>query len=346
VIIFKHKGHKVKPQRPQILRALFVLLVTGLLVSCLLTGLDGDISPPGDMSFMLMGSANAVEQTRNITINHFERYAYTSDGNGIIGIYNIANPRDPLLVHSLRLQIGGDFIRNMEIDASRNLFIAAGRGGLFIVNVLNSQMPVILYENPSINARHLSFEDDHIAVATDNGWILYNRTALDHLFEIRTHVYMDSPSPRKVLLQYPWLFVANIDRLDIFDLNTPPQSQPERTIYYSNFRDFDVDANGVFMALVTQGGLSFIDISNPLNATVLHSMGNNLNSRVIRIAQGRLFIASNSNVHVFRLTSLEETPKEESRLDLFHVVQDIAFHQGYTLITQGFNGFEIYRYLP
>jgi len=339
--------HKVKPQRPQILRALFVLLVTGLLVSCLLTGLDGDISPPGDMSFMFIGSATAVEQTRNMAINRFDRVAYTSDGSGIIGIYNIANPRDPLMVHSLRLQTGGEHIRKIEVDDNRNLYIAAGNGGLFIVNVLNPQMPVIHYENSSINARDLSFEDDHVAVINDNGWVLYNRTALDHLFEIRTHNYIDNPSPRKVLLRYPWLYVANADRLDIFDLNSPPQSRPERTITYNNFIDFDVDPNGVFMALITQNELIFIDISNPLVTSEIRRMGVNLNSRVIRISQGRLFISTWARtVHVFRLTTLLEIPEEETRINLPQVVQDISFHLGYILLSQGINGFEIYRYLP
>jgi len=328
------------------LKALLILFIIGSLVSCLLTEIDGDSSPPSNFSFIWMGSVEAVEQTRNMAINDFDRMAYTSDGNGIIGFYNISNPRMPTLMHSLRLPTFGDYISKIEVDNNRNLHIAAGRSGLYIVNALNPQMPRILYQNSEITAFDLSIEDDHIAVINENGWALYNRSVLDHLFEIRTHNYIDSPSPRKVLLRHPWLFVANNDRLDIFDLNSPPQSRPEQTIYYQNFVDFDVDSNGVFMALITRSELIFIDITNPLNASEIRRMGVNLNPRVIRIAQGRLFISTwNRTVSVFRLTTLLEIPEEETRRQFHQVVHDISFHHGYILFSQGINGIEIYRYL-
>ena len=318
-----------------------------LLISCRFTSYDWeDVDPPGDFFFIHHGTVPAINTTRNTAI--YDNYAFSSDGNGVVAVYNIINSFEPYLISSIELPTN-QIVRKIEVDWRYNLYAAVGNAGVFIINTSNPSYPDIIGDFPHILALDLSLQEDYIAVTDQFGWKLLFLLSSSHLTEINSYYYFDSRQPERILLRGNWVYVVSRNYLDIFDITNIYNIRLERSFhFYDNIVDFDI-INSIassFIVLATTQNLYYINITNPLSASIVSDFGLSLIPRTLRTRNNYLFIGwENRSLSAYRIADVLQVPSEESRINFSNVVLDIDFRNDLMYFSLGTSGLQIYYYL-
>jgi hypothetical protein len=319
------------------------LLSVVLLTSCRFTDWgDGDFIPPTDHAFVYQGTAPANLFTWNVAL--YDRYAFTSDGNGFICIYDAINVYMPHQVSSIDIGTGGQTIRNIEVDWRYNLYVAAGQAGLYIVNASSVFFPVVLAHVPHIHALDISLDDDYLAVIDRNGWKLYYISGHATLTEIGSFDYFLPKQPQKIMLRGNFVYVFSSDSLDIFDVTNPMFITLERTIPWFDFIDYTMV--GSTLAVICRDYLYFIDTFRPTSASVVKEYGVRRIARSIGFNAGVLYMGWTDNSlsafqlrDIFNLTDSDE----RARIVFEQNVFDIKFRNDVIFISNGAQGLKLYR---
>jgi len=320
-------------------------LLSLAILSCRLTGFpEGDFFPidPGDLSFVRQSNVPAMSSVTNMTL--YNNFAFVADGNGRLGIHDVTSSLTPITISSITIPDVQQSIRRIEVDWRNNLYVAAGVGGLHVINASNTHFPVVVASHNQINAADLSLYEDYIAVIDNNGWRLLEVVSSSHLSELFFYDYFIPRQPMRILMRGNWVFVASRDFIDIFDITNPFNVRLERQIRISGFVDFDILDNR-FLVVATFNRLLFIDITSPLNADIASDLVPMWTPHVIRAHNNYLFISwTNRSLSAYRILTITSL-REESRKEFPQLVRDIDFRGNLIFLSNGINGFDIYSYV-
>gem|GEM_PF-5119428 len=318
----------------------FILLT---LVSCRFYDVNwDDVDPPDDLDFILQGTAEPIVYTRNTTI--YDNYAFTSDGNGVIAIYNVINSFNPYLESHIQLPTN-QIIQKIEVDWRLNLYVAAGNDGVFIVDTSSPSFPSVVNEYPHLYALDLSLQEDYLAVVDQAGWSLFFIQSSAQLSEVNSYRFPDNRQPVKILLRNNWVYVFSRFYVDIFDITNIYNIRLERSFSFAN-RIVDFDIIGNFIALVTTSELYFIDITFPLSASIEGDYALFLTPRTLRARNDKLFIGyENRSLSVYQVWGVHILPTEVSRISFQNVVLDVDFRSDLIYMSAGNTGLLIYYFL-
>ena len=317
-------------------------ILISLLSSCRFTsGDDSFVVDPGSSSFVYYGEALPDEYLWNVI--SYDTYAYAADGSNKFSVYDILSPTNPMMISTFSLDSGTQPIKQMVSDNRYNIFIAAGNGGLFVVNTSNPSFPVSVFNDNSLFASGLDLYDDYLVVLNNNGWKLFYVTTSSQLTELSSYSYFIDKKPLKVKFLDNWLFVLTDVSLDIFDVSNLSNIVLERSILFTGTIDFAVFQN--FVAVVTERNLYFVDINMPLYAEIVRYYELEWRPISINFQNQYMFISwVNRNLSAYRINSLNSI-SEISRMQMTQPIHDISFSQNYLYLANGLNGLKVYYFL-
>ena len=326
------------------MRLFFLTHFMLLLLSCRLTeGGGGEINPPDSSAFIHYSSVQPIDFTSNTTI--YDSFAFASDGYGSIAIYNVNNAYQPHLMTSLALPTGNQSIRKIAVDWRFNLYIAAGSGGVFIVNCSNQYFPSIEREFPHLLAYDLSMQEDYIVTTDRGGWKLFYLTSASNMTEIGSYDFFDGRQPEKILIRGNWVYVTSKNHFDIFDITNSSNIRHEGSFSFTN-SVVDFDIIGDFIVLLTTHDLYYIDISQPLYAEIAGYYGLQLMPKTMRVRGHHLFISwTNNSFSAYKVWGINTLPTEESRINFSNMVLDIHFNKDLIYLSKGYEGLHVYYYM-
>jgi len=313
-----------------------------LLTSCKFSTVDNsDIEDPGSTSFLLYGEAPANSYLWNLTL--YDTYAFASDGENSFSVYDILSPTNPTLFSTFHLNTGSQAIKQIKADWNYNLYIAAGNGGISVINCSNPISPTSIYNDNTIYAGGLDINEAYIAVINNSGWRIYYITTAYQLNEVCNFEYFISKIPRKVKFINNWLFVLTDESVDIFDVSNFSNPSLERSININRTVDFDIIEN--YLTVITDTNLYFINISSPLYAEIDIYYELEWFPISIDFKNQYMFISwSNRNVSAYRINSINSIT-EIARKEFSNPVYDMGFSDNYLYFANGLEGLKIYNFL-
>lgn len=144
-------------------------ITTTLVLATLLIASCGKPNSPEDYtggyeisgSIATYGDANAVVVDGN--------YAYVTQGEGGLAVFNVSNPKTPILVTNVSDNMDGYSTKVIKKD--NFLYIAAGTGGINRVDITDPTNPIPLNRDVNGKIVDIQFMDDYlISAASESGY--------------------------------------------------------------------------------------------------------------------------------------------------------------------------------
>jgi hypothetical protein len=194
-------------------------------------------------------------------------HAYVGIGPRL-AVLNVADPSHPVPVGES--PIFPDYVRGVAI-VEEYAYVAAGAGGLFVVNVSNPAQPTItgLYDT-SGDAQSVTVAGDYAYVADeDAGLRVIDIGTPSTPTEIAS--YNPTSSIRDVVVAGNYAYLATYgDGLHLLDISNPHAPAHQRTYGTSHAKAVTISGNHAY--LVHENGLSIFNVTNPLAAEEITSV--------------------------------------------------------------------------
>jgi len=319
---------------------ILILAICLCLTTCKFTDYGDET---GDFEFIEQGSAPAgVSNIRNALLRY--PYLYCADSNGSLSVYNVSTPTYPYLVSTRPLPGLSQPIRRIEYNNYHdNLYLAAGTGGVYIVNVSNPANPVYVTSYQYINAYDISYYNHYLAVTDTNGFRLFYTNSASTLSEEDSYEFFINKQPQKLLLTYYWAFVFTSYTLEIFDVTNTRNIVWEKSIELNSpFIDF-TQITDSYLAAITQNNIQIFDITSPLNISLAKYYDINRSPVMMRYYNSNLYISwTDRSLTINRVYGINNI-SEVSRKVFDHRVADVEFYSDYIYLSNEEDGIKIYR---
>ncbi len=300
---------------------------------------------------------STISSTNYITpIKIIGQYAYVINySNSALLIYNISDPHEPLLVHSMGILLEGAAIRRMEVVENRAYLLSMHT--LYVLDIADVSNPSILGQLPQYdyNMVDLRMSDNIAYVATDDGGInLYdisNPTSISALGRFTNPVENSALRFFEMSGEIAYLAAKN-NGVQVVNLQDPANPVLVQTIkpttdicvtpiaIYNHYLFFGDDYRNIIYSY---------DISNPLQPVFHHSLIWNQMTDVLSSNNNRIYSISSTSINDLSLSEgfspiQDQTiPTESMSLSNYPNPFNPETKLSFTLAKQTFVKLEVYN---
>jgi hypothetical protein len=197
-------------------------------------------------------------------------HAYVGIGPRL-AVLNVADPSRPVLVGES--PIFPDYVRGVAI-VEEYAYVAAGAGGLFVVNVSNPAQPTVTgVYNTSGDAQSVTVAGDYAYLADDDaGLRVIDIGTPSTPTEIASYTPTSTIRDVAVVGNHAYLATYS-DGLHLLDISNPHAPAHQRTYGTSHAKAVTISGNHAY--LVHENGLSIFNVTDPLAAEEVTSLPSN-----------------------------------------------------------------------